>query len=160
MHDFKIPKNIKKEEKYESFIIQINSLIEKEKNIIGILANIAAAIHQTFNWLWVGFYIARDNELVLGPFQGPVACFRIKKGSGVCGMSWKLKETIIVPNVDKFPGHIACSIESKSEIVLPIVKNNKTYGVLDIDSKEINTFDKIDQIYLEKIIKIFDKKLI
>ena len=159
MHEFTTPKKTKKEEKYESIILQIKHLIKDENDIIGILSNIAAAIHQTFEWLWVGFYIVKKNQLILGPFQGPVACFRIEKGKGVCGMTWKMNKTIIVPNVEKFPGHIACSSDSKSEIVLPIKKNNKTFGVLDIDSIELNSFDKTDQKYLEKIVNIIEKKL-
>ena len=159
MHEFTTPKETKKEEKYENIILQIKHLVEDEKDIIGILSNISAAIHQTFKWLWVGFYIVKENQLILGPFQGPVACFRIEKGNGVCGMAWKLKKTVIVPDVEKFPGHIACSSDSKSEIVLPIKKNNRTFGVLDIDSSELNTFDKTDQKYLEKIVNIIEKKL-
>ncbi len=159
MHEFTTPKETKKEEKYENIILQIKHLVEDEKDIIGILSNISAAIHQTFKWLWVGFYIVKENQLILGPFQGPVACFRIEKGKGVCGMAWKLNKTVIVPNVEKFPGHIVCSSDSKSEIVLPIKKNNKTFGVLDIDSSELNTFDKTDQKYLEKIVNIIEKKL-
>ncbi len=159
MHEFTTPKETKKEEKYENIILQIKHLVEDEKDIIGILSNISAAIHQTFKWLWVGFYIVKENQLILGPFQGPVACFRIEKGNGVCGMAWKLNKTVIVPDVEKFPGHIACSSDSKSEIVLPIKKNNRTFGVLDIDSSELNTFDKTDQKYLEKIVNIIEKKL-
>ena len=127
---------------------------------MAILSNVSAAIKQTFGWLWIGFYFVKKEELILGPFQGPVACFRIKKGDGVCGATWEKRETIIVPNVEKFPGHIACSSDSKSEIVLPIFKNNKIFGVLDIDSKEFNAFNNIDKKYLEQIIKIIEKKLI
>ena len=160
MHEFKEPQEENLEKKYISIIEQIKSLISDEKDIIAILSNVSAALHQTFKWLWVGFYLVKNNELILGPFQGPVACFRIKKGEGVCGSTWKKRETILVPDVEKFPGHIACSSESKSEIVLPIFKNNQTFGVLDIDSAEINTFDHTDKKYLEEIIKIIEKKLI
>ena len=160
MHEFKEPQEENLEKKYISIIEQIKSLISDEEDIIAILSNVSAALHQKFKWLWVGFYLVKNNELILGPFQGPVACFRIKKGEGVCGSTWKKKETILVPDVEKFPGHIACSSESKSEIVLPIFKNNQTFGVLDIDSAEINTFDRTDKNYLEEIIKIIEKKLI
>lgn len=160
MHDFLIPKDKSKEEKYRNIVSQIDSLVEDEGDIISILSNISAAIHQTFRWLWVGFYIVKGDELILGPFQGPVACFRIKKGEGVCGKTWLHRKTIIVPDVEKFPGHIACSSQSKSEIVLPIFKNKKTYGVLDIDSEELNTFDSIDQQYLEILVGIIERKLI
>ncbi len=152
MRDFNTPKESDIEKKYISLEGQIRSLIRGEKNTTAILSNVAAAISQTFNWLWVGFYLVEDNELVLGPFQGPVACFRIKKGEGVCGASWKEKKTILVPDVEKFPGHIACSSLSKSEIVVPIVNNDKVLGVLDIDSDKLNTFNKTDKKYLEKII--------
>lgn len=160
MHEFKEPKGQSIENKYINLIKQLESLILNESDIIAILSNVSAAIKQTFGWLWIGFYFVKKEELILGPFQGPVACFRIKKGDGVCGTTWEKRETIIVPNVEKFPGHIACSSDSKSEIVLPIFKNNKIFGVLDIDSKEFNTFNNIDKKYLEQIIKIIEKKLI
>lgn len=160
MHEFKEPKGQSIENKYINLIKQIESLILNETDIMAILSNVSAAIKQTFGWLWIGFYFVKKEELILGPFQGPVACFRIKKGDGVCGATWEKRETIIVPNVEKFPGHIACSSDSKSEIVLPIFKNNKIFGVLDIDSKEFNTFNNIDKKYLEQIIKIIEKKLI
>lgn len=160
MHEFKEPKGQSIENKYINLIKQIESLILNESDIMAILSNVSAAIKQTFGWLWIGFYFVKKEELILGPFQGPVACFRIKKGDGVCGATWEKRETIIVPNVEKFPGHIACSSDSKSEIVLPIFKNNKIFGVLDIDSKEFNTFNNIDKKYLEQIIKIIEKKLI
>lgn len=160
MHEFKEPKGQSIENKYINLIKQLESLILNESDIIAILSNVSAAIKQTFGWLWIGFYFVKKEELILGPFQGPVACFRIKKGDGVCGATWEKRETIIVPNVEKFPGHIACSSDSKSEIVLPIFKNNKIFGVLDIDSKEFNTFNNIDKKYLEQIIKIIEKKLI
>ena len=160
MHDFKEPKGGNTEKIYIDLIKQIESLTSDETDITAILSNISAAIKQTFNWLWVGFYLVKEDELILGPFQGPVACFRIKKGDGVCGATWEKRKTIIVKDVEKFPGHIACSSESKSEIVLPIFKNNNTFGLLDIDSKELDTFNEIDKKYLKKIIEIIEKKLV
>ena len=152
MHDFNTPLEKNREKKYINLEEQIKSLIKGEKNNTAILANISAAISQTFKWLWVGFYVIEDNELVLGPFQGPVACFRIKKGDGVCGAAWKDKKTIIVPDVEKFPGHIACSSISKSEIVVPVFNNkNKVFGVLDIDSDKLNSFDETDKKKKQKI---------
>ena len=160
MHDFNTPLEKNREKKYINLEEQIKSLIKGEKNNTAILANISAAISQTFKWLWVGFYVIEDNELVLGPFQGPVACFRIKKGDGVCGAAWKDKKTIIVPDVEKFPGHIACSSISKSEIVVPVFNNkNKVFGVLDIDSDKLNSFDETDKKYLEEIVSIIKKSL-
>jgi GAF domain-containing protein len=123
-----------------------------ETNLVANLGNIAAALKEQFNWLWVGFYWIIEDELVLGPFQGPVACTRIKKGRGVCGTSWEKEATIIVADVEKFPGHIACSSSSKSEIVLPVFKEGKILGVLDVDSSELAQFDEVDQLYLEKIL--------
>ena len=160
MHEIKINKNLSKEERYIELCNQIESLISDEKDILAILSNITAAIQDTYNFLWVGFYLVKSNELVLGPFQGPVACFRIGLGKGVCGTSWKENKTFIVKDVNKFPGHIACSSMSKSEIVIPIRKNHKVYGVLDIDSKEYNSFDKTDKKYLKKIIAMVENKLI
>ena len=128
-------------------------MIDGEEDLIANLANIAAALKQQFGWLWVGFYLVKREILVLGPFQGPVACTRIQKGRGVCGKSWELAQTLIVPDVEKFPGHIACSSLSKSEIVLPLFDNNETVtGVLDIDSEQLDTFDETDQLYLEEIV--------
>jgi len=141
-----------KKSQYESLIPQIKALIEGEKNQVANLANIAAALKEQFNWLWVGFYWIIDDELVLGPFQGPVACTRIKKGRGVCGASWERETTILVENVEQFPGHIACSSASKSEIVVPVFQNGKIVGVLDVDSELLAHFDEIDQAYLEKIV--------
>jgi L-methionine (R)-S-oxide reductase len=141
-----------KEEKYKTLLPQIASLIEGESDTVANLANVAAALKETFNFFWVGFYIVKNNELVLGPFQGPIACTRIGLGKGVCGTSWKEKKTIIVPNVDEFPGHIACSSASKSEIVVPVFNHQKeVLRVLDVDSDQLNSFDSIDKIYLEKI---------
>ena len=143
-----------KEEQYEALIPQIKGLVEGETDFIANLANVAAALKEQFGWLWTGFYIVRNNELVLGPFQGPVACTRIKKGRGVCGASWEQEKTLIVPDVEKFPGHIACSSLSKSEIVIPLIKNGEVVGVLDADSADYNSYDKTDQLYLEKIVAL------
>lgn len=141
-----------KEAQYESLLPQIFSLIEGESDQIANLANIAAALKEQFGWLWVGFYLVKEDELVLGPFQGPVACTRIKKGRGVCGASWAEEKTIIVPDVEKFPGHIACSSQSRSEIVIPIIKNKEVIGVLDADSQDLEAFDEKDAYYLELLI--------
>ena len=143
-----------KTEKYQALHEQIEALLNKENDEIANMANVAALIHETFNFWWTGFYRVIDNELVLGPFQGPVACTRIAFGRGVCGTSWKEAQTIIVKNVHEFPGHIACSSESKSEIVVPIFKENQVVAVLDIDSENLATFDEIDKEWLEKIVKL------
>ncbi|PWU03389.1 MAG: diguanylate cyclase [Bacteroidetes bacterium] len=143
-----------KAEQYESLIPQIQGLLEGETDFVANLANVAAALKEQFGWLWVGFYLVKNDELVLGPFQGPVACTRIKKGKGVCGTSWDKAETLIVPDVEKFPGHIACSSASKSEIVVPLMKNGKVVGVLDIDSVSLSEYDTTDQEYLEKIVEL------
>ncbi len=146
-----------KKEKYESLLPQIYALIEGEKDVIANLANTTAALKQTFNFFWVGFYLIKQNELVLGPFQGPIACTRIQKGKGVCGTCWEKKETLIVKDVDAFPGHIACSSASKSEIVVPIFDNGNSdsyrdvIAVLDVDSDVLDDFDETDKIYLEKL---------
>lgn len=140
--------------KYELLYNQIKSLIQNENDIIANMSNISAIIHETFRFWWTGFYRVINNELILGPFQGPVACTRIAYGRGVCGTSWKEAETIVVDDVHQFPGHIACSSMSKSEIVVPIFNNNKVVAVLDIDSEHIATFDNIDKEWLEKIIKL------
>ncbi len=145
-----------KAEQYESLLPQIKALLEGEQDLVANLANIAAALKEQFNWLWVGFYLVKDDELVLGPFQGPVACTRIKKGKGVCGSSWLKAKTLIVPDVEKFPGHIACSSSSKSEIVVPIFHHNEVIGVLDADSADLDQYDTIDQHYLEEIISLID----
>ncbi|HEX4875863.1 MAG TPA: GAF domain-containing protein [Chitinophagaceae bacterium] len=143
-----------KAEQYESLIPQINGLLEGETDLVANLANVAAALKEQFGWFWVGFYLVKDNELVLGPFQGPVACTRIRKGRGVCGSSWEQKQTLIVPDVEKFPGHIACSSLSKSEIVIPIIRNNEVVAVLDVDSDQYDQFDTSDQQYLEAIVQL------
>ena len=140
-----------KEEKYSLLLKQIDALTFGEVNLIANLANVTAALRQTFSFFWVGFYIVEGNELILGPFQGDIACTRIQKGRGVCGTSWQESKSIIVPNVDEFPGHIACSSLSKSEIVIPILKYNKVVAILDIDSDILNDFDETDQKYLEKL---------
>lgn len=139
---------------YENLLPQIKGLLEGESDLIANLANVAAAIHQQFQHLWVGFYWVKGEELVLGPFQGPIACTRIKKGKGVCGTAWQQSTTLIVPDVEKFPGHIACSSLSKSEIVLPLMKSGTVQGVLDIDSTEYATFDEIDAHYLSAIVNL------
>lgn len=143
-----------KENQYKSLIPQIQALIDGETNLVANLANITAALKTQFNWWWVGFYWVEENELVLAPFQGPIACTRIQKGKGVCGTAWKEEKTIIVPDVTKFSGHIACSSFSKSEIVVPVFKNKIVIGVLDVDSDQLNCFDEIDQQYLEKIVSL------
>jgi L-methionine (R)-S-oxide reductase len=140
-----------KEEQYELLLPQIKGLIQGEADLVANLANAAAALKETFDFFWVGFYIVKENELVLGPFQGPVACTRIRKGKGVCGTSWMNKETLIVPDVDSFPGHIACSSLSRSEIVVPIIKNGEVLAVLDVDSEELNDFDVTDSKYLNEL---------
>ena len=142
-----------KEEQYQSLLPQLKGLMEGETDLIANLANLAAALKEQFKWLWVGFYLVKNNELVVGPFQGPVACTRIKKGRGVCGTSWAEAKTIIVADVEKFPGHIACSSLSRSEIVVPIIKNNEVVGVLDVDSEMLDQFDETDKEYLEQIVK-------
>lgn len=143
-----------KDEQYQSLIPQIKGLLYGETDLIANLANISAALKEQFNWLWVGFYLVKNNELVLGPFQGPVACTRIQKGRGVCGSAWERGATLIVPDVEKFEGHIACNSGARSEIVLPIAKEGKILGVLDADSSALDTFDEIDKRYLEEIIAL------
>jgi L-methionine (R)-S-oxide reductase len=143
-----------KEDTYQLLLKQIKALMEGETDVIANMANISALIKDTFHFWWVGFYIVRNGELVLGPFQGPVACTRIGYGKGVCGTSWKESHTIIVRDVEKFPGHIACSSLSRSEIVVPIYKENEIAAVLDIDSEMLNTFDDIDARYLEEVGKL------
>ena len=153
--DLNIIKGTQKEE-YESILSQITGLIEGEADMTANLANITAALKEQFNWFWVGFYLVKENELVLAPFQGPVACTRIKKGRGVCGTSWAQAKTLIVPDVEKFPGHIACSSLSRSEIVVPIIRNAEVIGVLDVDSEKLSAFNEVDQQYLEKIVALIN----
>jgi len=145
-----------KAEQYESLLPQIKGLLTGESDLIANLANIAAALKEQFGWFWVGFYLVKNDQLVLGPFQGPVACTRIAKGRGVCGTSWAKATTLIVPDVEKFPGHIACSSLSKSEIVVPIISNGEVIGVLDVDSSEYNSFDETDQRFLESIVTLLN----
>lgn len=152
--DLTIVKNATKAEQYISLIPQLKGLLYGEDDLIANLANVSAALKEQFNWLWVGFYLVKNDELVLGPFQGPVACTRIQKGKGVCGTSWAKKEVLVVPDVDAFPGHIACSSASKSEIVLPLFSNGEVVGVLDVDSTELAQYDDIDARYLQEIIKL------
>ena len=141
-----------RQEQYEALLPQIKGLLEGEEDLVANLANVAAALKEQFKWFWVGFYLVKNGELVLGPFQGPVACTRIKKGRGVCGASWEQARTLIVPDVEKFPGHIACSSLSKSEIVVPLFHKDEVVGVLDVDSDELDQFDETDQKYLEQVV--------
>jgi L-methionine (R)-S-oxide reductase len=143
-----------KEEQYQSLLPQIKGLLEGEDDLVANLANVAAALKEQFGWFWVGFYLVKDDQLVLGPFQGPVACTRIRKGRGVCGTSWAKAETLIVPDVEKFPGHIACSSISRSKIVVPLFKNGEVVGVLDVDSSELDQFDVTDLKYLEQATRL------
>jgi L-methionine (R)-S-oxide reductase len=145
-----------KTDQYRSLLPQIRALVEGEKDRVANLANIVAALHQQFGWLWVGFYLVKNEELVVGPYQGPVACTRIAKGRGVCGASWQQKRTLIVPDVEKFPGHIACSSLSRSEIVVPVFSRGEVVGVLDMDSTELNEFDEEDQRWLEELVTDWD----
>ena len=150
--DLNLSKTLSKEGKYEELIPQLKALITGEEDVIANLANVSAGLKEALGFLWVGFYLVKNNELVLGPFQGPVACTRIRKGKGVCGVSWDKAETVIVPDVEKFNGHITCSSLSKSEIVIPILKNKEVIAVLDVDSSELNTFDEIDNKYLSSLL--------
>jgi len=143
-----------KTERYTSLLPQIGALVAGETDGIANLANIAAALKEQFGWLWVGVYLVKNNELVVGPFQGPVACTRIRKGKGVCGTSWEKAATLIVPDVEAFPGHISCSSLSRSEIVVPLFHNGEVIGVLDVDSVELNAFDAEDQRWLEEVVKV------
>jgi len=151
-----------KEEIYQSLLPQIEAVLTGEPDLIANLANITAALKEQFGWLWVGFYLVKktvdgnDDELVLGPFQGPIACTRIHKSRGVCGASWQQAQTLIVPDVEKFPGHIACSSLSKSEIVVPIIRNNSVVGVLDVDSELLDQFDEVDKVYLEMVVEMVE----
>lgn len=152
--DLTINRAVSKAEQYKSLLPQIEGLLYGETNFVANMANVSAALKEQFGWFWVGFYLVKNEELVLGPFQGPVACTRIKKGKGVCGSSWEEAATLIVPDVDKFPGHIACASASRSEIVLPLIKGGDVIGVLDVDSELLNHFDETDQVYLERVIEI------
>ncbi|HYI76504.1 MAG TPA: GAF domain-containing protein [Chryseolinea sp.] len=154
-----ISNSLDKKERYQTLLSQIKALVEGEQDLIANLSNIAAALKQTMNFFWVGFYLVKDNQLVLGPFQGPIACTRINFGKGVCGTAWKEKSTVLVPDVEKFPGHIACNSASKSEIVLPAFKNNEVALVLDVDSDALDDFNTIDQQALEKLMRIIENLL-
>lgn len=143
-----------KEEQYRSLIPQIKGLLDGEPDLVANLANVAAALKEQFGWFWVGFYLVKGEELVLGPFQGPIACTRIRKNKGVCGTSWAQATTLIVPDVEAFPGHIACSSLSKSEIVVPLIRNNEVKAVLDVDSESLSHFNETDQRYLEEIVAL------
>ena len=147
-----ISQSTDKEQQYQSLIPQIAALISGEEDTIANLANVASALKYGMGFFWVGFYLVKGDELVLGPFQGPIACTRIREGKGVCGQSWEQKKSIIVPDVDQFPGHIACSSESKSEIVIPVLKNGEVIMVLDVDSDRVNDFDEVDKKYLEELV--------
>ncbi|HET8828998.1 MAG TPA: GAF domain-containing protein [Pelobium sp.] len=151
--DLSIHKGSKKEQ-YQSIMSQIEALISGETDLTANLGNVCAALKEQFNWFWIGFYLVKDEELVLNAFQGPVACTRIKKGKGVCGTAWQKAQTVIVDNVDEFEGHIACSSLSKSEIVIPIFSDDEVIGVLDVDSEHLNCFDEVDQQGLEKILEL------
>jgi L-methionine (R)-S-oxide reductase len=146
-----------KAQRYETLLPQIESLVTGEPDLVANLSNIAAALKQTFNFFWVGFYLVKGSDLVLGPFQGPIACTRIDWGKGVCGTSWKEGKIILVPDVDEFPGHIACSSDSKSEIVLPAFKNHQVFLVLDVDSDRLNDFDENDEAYLGRVMRIIER---
>jgi GAF domain-containing protein len=155
-----IGENLSKEEKYKALLPQLKGLVSYETDLISNLANLTAALKTTFNFFWVGFYLVKEDELVLGPFQGPIACTRIAKGRGVCGLSWQQAKTIVVPNVDEFPGHIACSSASKSEIVLPIFNQKKeVVMILDVDSELLSTFDEIDEKYLSEVTALIETLL-
>ena len=158
--DLYITHGLNREETYREIIPQIQSLIAGEKDLIANLANICAALREALGFFWIGFYLVKGNELVLGPFQGPVACTRIQMGKGVCGTAWANNSIIRVPDVNKFPGHIACSSLSKSEIVLPALKDNEVYLILDIDSEELNDFSEIDEKYLKDLISIIETHLL
>ncbi len=146
-----------KKEQYEQLLPQIQGLLEGETDLVANLGNICAALKEQFKFFWVGFYLVKENELVLGPFQGAVACTRIRKGRGVCGTAWEKEETIIVPDVEKFPGHIACSSLSKSEIVVPVYQGVNFIGVMDVDSEHLDQFDETDKMYLEQICSLIQR---
>lgn len=154
MHDFNVPASASKEERYKLLYRQVQTLVDGESDAIANMANIATMIHTAIEPLWTGFYRVVGDELVLGPFQGPLACSRIKYGRGVCGTAWKRGETIVVEDVEKFPGHIACSSLSRSEIVVPVWCDNQIVAVLDIDSRKLATFDEVDRVWLERIVAL------
>ena len=150
---------INKEEKYQHFLPDWKLLIDGETDEIAVLANTCAALREAFGFFWIGFYLVKNGQLVLGTFQGDVACYRIRKGRGVCGPAWAGARTQVVPDVEQFPGHIACSSLSKSEIVVPLMANNEVVGVLDIDSDQLNTYDETDRHYLEELVSVLSKTL-
>lgn len=154
-----IPASATKEERYRALLPQIDAIVSGEPDVVANLSNIAAALKQAMDFFWVGFYIVKNNELVLGPFQGPIACTRISFGKGVCGAAWKEKKVILVPDVDQFPGHIACSSASKSEIVLPAFKHGEVALVLDVDSDKLNDFDAVDEAALQKLMRTVERFL-
>lgn len=153
-----LPSGEGKEDRYCSLFPQIVSLLEDEDDLTANLANVSAALKEAFGFFWVGFYLVKADQLVLGPFQGPIACTRIRYGKGVCGMAWKENRTLVVPDVEQFPGHIACSSRSRSEIVVPLIEDGVVWGVLDIDSTELDTFDETDRNYLEKVAGLLNVK--
>ncbi|AEL25247.1 GAF domain-containing protein [Cyclobacterium marinum] len=150
--EISLPKNANKEEIYQALLPQVKALLFGEEDLIANMANMAAVLKEAFGFFWVGFYIIKKGELVLGPFQGPVACTRIQKGKGVCGKAWETGETQLVPDVNAFPGHIACSASSQSEIVVPVSKGKEIIAVLDIDSDQLDAFDAVDQKFLEEMV--------
>ena len=158
MEELKLSQGGKKD-KYETMLPQLRSLIESESDLIANMANMAAVIKESFNFWWVGFYLVKGEELVLAPFQGPLACTRIARGRGVCGTAWQERHTVVVPDVDAFPGHIACSSASRSEIVIPLFKDETVYGVLDIDSDRLATFDETDSHYLQKAVELLSRSI-
>lgn len=157
--DLFIDPSANKTEKYRTLLPQIEALVSDETDLIANLSNVAAALRQTFGFFWVGFYFVKEGQLVLGPFQGPIACTRIDFGKGVCGAAWERKSVIVVPDVDNFPGHIACSSLSKSEIVVPVLKNDEVVMVLDVDSDRLDEFDSIDEAGLANIVRIIERML-
>lgn len=154
--DLNILQSSDKAAQYQSLLPQIEALLQGETDLTANLANMAAALKEQFKWFWVGFYLVKDGELVLGPFQGPVACTRIGLGKGVCGAAWAQQKTLIVPDVEAFPGHIACSSLSQSEIVVPLFHNGEVVGVLDVDSEQLDQFDETDALYLEELVKLLN----
>ena len=155
--ELNISTSLGKKERYASLVPQLDALTSGEPDLIANLSNITAALRQTFGFFWVGFYLVKDGQLVLGPFQGPIACTRIDFGKGVCGAAWKEKRTLIVPDVDQFPGHIACSSASRSEIVLPVIKDGKVVMVLDVDSDRLNDFDSTDEEGLSAVLQLITR---
>ncbi|CAM3807402.1 GAF domain-containing protein [Mucilaginibacter galii] len=154
--DLNILQSSDKAAQYQSLLPQIEALLHGETDLTANLANMAAALKEQFKWFWVGFYLVKESQLVLGPFQGPVACTRINLGKGVCGSAWEQKKTLIVPDVEAFPGHIACSSLSQSEIVVPLFSNGEVVGVLDVDSELLDQFDETDALYLEELVKLLN----